>query len=100
MVRVGQLLKNKVYLIMKKNQQFSKRRNTSISASKVLGHVRDPSGRNFFFTFPADVIHELRQRENVLEEERDELRKAVEGKIEVFIKTESRLLLQVISRPQ
>ena len=29
-----------------KNQQFSKRRSSSISAIRVLGHVRDPSGRN------------------------------------------------------
>ena len=81
MVRVGQLLKNKVYVIMKK-----------INSSRN-GEVRRSLRSKYWATFaihpdeilkvPADVIHELRQRENVLKEERDELRKEVEGKIKV-----------------
>ena len=81
MVRVGQLLKNKVYVISKKMNSL---RN---------GEVRRSLRGKYWATFaihrdeilkvPADVIHELRQREKVIEEERDELRKEVEGKIKV-----------------
>ena len=78
MVRVGPLLKNKDYVIVKKHEQFSKRRSTTISANKVLGHVRNPSGRNLKSSRRRNPQG---QREKVMEEERNELRKEVEGKI-------------------
>ena len=80
MARIGQLLKNKVYFITKKVD------------NTLNGDLRRSLRAKYWATLAihgdeilkvaTEIILELRKREKELEEERDELTKEVEGKIE------------------
>lgn len=95
MVRIGQLLKNKVYFITKKMDNNGGRNGDLRRSLRAKYWARLAIHRNELLKVPEEIIHELRERAKELEEECDELKKEVEGKIELFLQTKTILVLSI-----